>query len=427
MLYFDFAAYVRQNWRAVFRSRGTPYRLTPKRAAFLFLFNLFYIILEIINHFFFLLDEIFFPAYRQQEIRKPVFIIGNPRSGTTFLHRLMFKDKDTFTAFTVWELAIAPSITQRKIIWFFSKIGKAIGRPLSRAAQAINKSLRKGKAHVAHTVRIEEAEEDEHIMFHCWASETMFNLYPYLDEVYPYFYFDREIPRERQEKMMRFYRRMLQKHLYAHGGNQILLSKNPSHSSRIAALSREFPDAHFIKLVRNPFEALPSMLDAMSIGINLFCDPPERYPFTQQHMELMKYYYLYPLEFFKDKPDKCKFIQYEELVAHPDVITRKLYEWLNLPISPTFAAELEAETKAEKHYHSQHRYPLEEMGLTEEQIFDEFREVFSIYAFDQHEFELPEEAFGKEQPEWASRRKQKKTKGGRGGKQKSFPEHSIPN
>ena len=408
MFYFDFAAYFRQNWRAVFKSKGTPYRLTAKRFGFLFLFNLIYLILEIINRFFFLLDEIIFPAYRQQEIKTPVFIIGNPRSGTTFLHRLMFKDQDTFTAFTVWELAIAPSITQRKIIWFLAKIGKAIGHPLNNVTQAINKRLRHGKAHVAHTVRIEEAEEDEHIMFHCWASETMFNLYPYLDDVFPYFYFDRDIPQPRQDKIMRFYRRMLQKHLYAHGGNRILLSKNPSYSSRIAALSREFPDAHFIKLVRNPFEALPSMLDSMSIGIHLFCDPLEQYPFTDQYVELMKSYYAYPVKFFRDQPEKCAFIKYENLITHPDEIARDLYDWMGLPLSEAYLTQLQAEAKAEKHYQSQHRYPLEAMGLTEARILNEFKEVFSFYEFDHHDFELPEEVLWLKNYRWKQPWKQAK-------------------
>ncbi|MFZ3071591.1 MAG: sulfotransferase [Anaerolineaceae bacterium] len=393
-MYFDFAAYLRYNFRAFFQAKGTHYRLTPKRFFFLFFFNLIYILVELINRVFFLLDEIFFPRYHNQEVRQPVFIIGNPRSGTTFLHRLMFKDKETFTAFTVWELALAPSITQRKIIWFFGKVGRAVGHPVSFLAKALNKRFREGKAQVAHTIKIEEAEEDEHIMIHNWTSETLFNLYPFMDEVFPYFYFDRDIPEKKRRKIMRFYRRMVQKHLYAHGGDKVLLSKNPSYSSRIAALSKEFPDARFIKLVRNPFEAMPSMLDSMSIGINTFCDPLERYPFTEEYIQLMKYYYFYPVEFFKDKPDLCHFIKYDDLVEHPDEIVESLYAWLALAYPAKFKAVVKEQTHAQRHYQSRHEYPLEQMGLTEERIFKEFEEVFSYYEFDKHAFELPERQMG---------------------------------
>ncbi|MCW8830439.1 MAG: sulfotransferase, partial [Gammaproteobacteria bacterium] len=43
------------------------------------------------------LDELFFSAYKQQNV-KPVFIIGQPRSGTTFLHRTLANDTETFVA-----------------------------------------------------------------------------------------------------------------------------------------------------------------------------------------------------------------------------------------------------------------------------------------------------------------------------------------
>jgi len=225
---------------------------------------------------------------------------------------------------------------------------------------------------------------------------------------------------------MRFYRRMLQNILYAHGGNRILLSKNPSYSSRIAALSREFPDAHFIKLVRNPFEALPSMLDSMSIGIHLFCDPLEQYPFTDQYVELMKYYYAYPVKFFRNQPEKCAFIKYENLITHPDEIARDLYEWMGLPLSEAYLTQLQVEAKAEKHYQSQHRYPLEAMGLTEARILNEFKEVFSFYEFDHHDFELPEEVLWLKNYRWKQPWKQTKVRMLHNESRGTLPENPSP-
>ena len=116
-MYFDFPAFIRYNFKAFFQTRGKNYRLTPKRFLILFFWLLLFIPSEIIYHLFLLLDEILFPGYRKTKVEKPVFIIGNPRSGTTFLHRIMDKDKQNFTSFQVWELIFAPSITQRKLIW----------------------------------------------------------------------------------------------------------------------------------------------------------------------------------------------------------------------------------------------------------------------------------------------------------------------
>ena len=45
---------------------------------------------------FWLLDEILYPQYRNEKLREPIFIVSQPRSGTTFLLRTLSEDKNTF-------------------------------------------------------------------------------------------------------------------------------------------------------------------------------------------------------------------------------------------------------------------------------------------------------------------------------------------
>ena len=61
------------------------------------------------------LDRVFFPGYRKQPIDRPVFIVGNPRSGTTFLHRLLLGSGDDLAAFELWEM-LFPAITARTLL-----------------------------------------------------------------------------------------------------------------------------------------------------------------------------------------------------------------------------------------------------------------------------------------------------------------------
>ena len=44
------------------------------------------------------LDNILFPGYRNVQIENPIFIIGHPRSATTFLHKTL-KQTDEFLVF----------------------------------------------------------------------------------------------------------------------------------------------------------------------------------------------------------------------------------------------------------------------------------------------------------------------------------------
>ena len=60
------------------------------------------------------LDNVFFPQYRKQAIDRPVFIIGNPRSGTSFLHRLLTETQE-YAAFETWHL-LFPSLTVRAVL-----------------------------------------------------------------------------------------------------------------------------------------------------------------------------------------------------------------------------------------------------------------------------------------------------------------------
>ena len=398
MFYFDFLAFIRYNFRSFFCSRGQVYRLTPKRFLVLVIWLLIFIPGEFMTRVFLLLDEVLFWNYRKQAFERPVFIIGNPRSGTTFLHRLLFKDTDTFTSLTVWEMIFAPSITQRKIIWGFIKLGKLVGYPVNLVLKRINRRINKERS--GHSVKIDEAEEDEFLLMHSWSSNTLWAFYPIKEEVLPYFFFDRDIPEKRKKRINAFYRNLIQRHLYAHGGNKILLSKNPSFTGKIASLSQMFPDARFVNLVRNPYEAMPSMYDYMSAAWHVFCDSPEAYPFKDEFFNVMNYYYLSPPDLFKNKPDKCSTIDYADLVTTPFEIVEYLYSWLGINFSDGFRRLTQTECDKAKQYQSPHQYSAEQMGLSQEIILDKFAEVFSYYEFDTHKIDLPDRVMLWQIREW---------------------------
>ncbi len=399
-MYFDFKAFIKLNFRAFFNTKGQPHRLTIKRGLFLALWLPLYSLMVLNHQLFFLLDEVFYPNYRQQAIRKPVMMIGNPRSGTTFLYRLLSQDRAHFTSFTLWELVLAPSIIQRKVIWALGRLDDQLGNPAEKLVKWVNQRFKRSVVHPIHKLKLKAAEEDEHVMFYSFSTILLHNFYPF-SEVFSYAYFDEVIPAEKQRKIMRAYHRMLQRHVFAHGGEKVLLSKNPSHSSKIQALSELFPDARFIKLVRNPLDAVPSMLNLLAVGLKTFCDPPDPYVFKDDIMALMRHHYLYPMRFFEKKTDACKIMRYEDLVNRVDREVEELYRWLGIELTPDFQSILTQVAKAERNYQSAHEYSLEAMGVTEAEIFSIFREVFALYGFDERGLEpssLEHSIAGKRRP-----------------------------
>jgi hypothetical protein len=64
------------------RSANTPARLTPKRLTVLLFFFPIFTILKLSSWLGFAWDDIFYKDYQNQKLAQPVFLIGNPRSGT---------------------------------------------------------------------------------------------------------------------------------------------------------------------------------------------------------------------------------------------------------------------------------------------------------------------------------------------------------
>jgi hypothetical protein len=115
---YNFRLFWRSFYRSFFNSANTTARLTRKRFLFLVLFYLVWPLGSLMHWFCFALDDIFFPGYKNHPIEKPLFILGNLRSGSTFLHRLLSRDKETFTSLTTWDIYLTPSVTQKKITQF---------------------------------------------------------------------------------------------------------------------------------------------------------------------------------------------------------------------------------------------------------------------------------------------------------------------
>ena len=61
-----------------------------------------------------ILDRIFFPNAINKRLEKPIMIVGNPRSGTTFLHRYLVKS-GMGVGSQLWQM-LYPSILLQKMI-----------------------------------------------------------------------------------------------------------------------------------------------------------------------------------------------------------------------------------------------------------------------------------------------------------------------
>lgn len=216
----------------------------------------------------FFFDEVFFRSYRKIRIEAPVFITGIPRSGTTFIHRVMAADEAQFTTFCTWEALLAPSITARKLVRALACLDRLIGSPLEWLLAAITRRLTAGFSHI-HGVGLKAPEEDYLGLLPAGGCFIAVLAFPMSPSVWRLGRFH-ELAASQRGILMQFYRRNLQRHLYFHGTQLRLLSKNAAFATWIPDLRRTFPDARFILCIRNPDTALASQLSSVHGAIAFF-------------------------------------------------------------------------------------------------------------------------------------------------------------
>jgi omega-hydroxy-beta-dihydromenaquinone-9 sulfotransferase len=378
-MYFDFRTYFRFLFLAFFGAKKSHFRLPARRIVALVAFFLLFPVFELFTAICLLLDHVFFPGFRRQELPKPLFIVGPHRSGTTYLQRLLAKDVAQFYSLRFLEI-VFPSILQKKAI-------SVLGRLLGRHKEGLKAAIRRYEARrlgsfsaVMHEMSLFEPDEDELLLIHTFSTLSL-GFLVHAGELEWLLYFDERASDKDRERIMRFYRACLQRQAYCHGGRRILLSKAPNNCFRIDSLYRYFPGCRQIYTVRNPLEAVPSMLD-MARAVWQSAAAMEGFPLQEQAYDVIKAMYRYPLSRFAEADASTyEFVVYDSLLQHPTAVVRAMYEKFGYELTEPFRKILEAEDEKQRAYRSRHTYSLEQFGIRREQILRDFRAVFARFDF----------------------------------------------
>lgn len=380
---YNFRLFWRTAYRSFFDSKNTPARLTRKRLMFLLFFYAVWPLGAVVHWVCFFLDDIFFPAHKTQPIEKPLFIVGNLRSGSTFLHRLLSRDSETFTSLTIWDIYLTPSVTQKKITQFFSRLDNKHGGHLHRWLYDFDRrTLGKFKIH---PISFFQPEEDENILFHIWDSFWVSFLFPFMDELPNYQHFDEALAPEHKRRIMAFYRSMLQRHMFA-TGKKYYVAKAPAFSAKIETLVEFFPEARIIYLARNPLDMLPSTISWINYARRVFTQPKEKYLYLDEIVDFTQHWYRHPLKYLDAHPSPRHLIlKYDDLILRPEQTLRAFYEQFGYPDKPGLADIVYQAVKETLSFRSDHVYSYEEMGFTRQQIIELYSDIFERFQFEQRD------------------------------------------
>jgi omega-hydroxy-beta-dihydromenaquinone-9 sulfotransferase len=313
------------------------------------------------------LDHLIYPRHRKQPIDRPIFIIGNPRSGTTFLHRLLI-GAGGLAAFELWEM-LFPAITARKLL------GRVVPR-LDRLSPA--------RYHPSdvHDTSLRGIETDDV----AWFFRT-------LDGPFAWAYFlawqdtwGSELSRRSfgidgvsardEERFFRYYEACWRRNLTFKRCNRIL-AKTSMLTFRLDELLRRYPDCRLVYVIRDPVEVIPSGISLLATVLENGYDVWNRTRKEDQRRWLENLYQascdmfasFYEAQSAGLIPERnlCV-VRYSDLLENLEPTIERILDFVEVEPTAAFREEVRAQGERQRTYKSRHQHSPERFGLTSERI-----------------------------------------------------------
>ena len=334
-----------------------------------------FLITLIINWIFLLLDEVLFPGYRKLEIRKAAFIIGVPRSATTYLFNILFQDQVNFHGFKLWELIFAPAICQKYFFLSIRAIDIQIGHPVYKLTLFLDKIIFRKFVNI-HDIGLTKPEEDEVLFLYNLSSLFLFYFWPGLKILDNLFYHDIKLPETVRENNINFYYRCIQRHIYVFDRNsqKYFLSKNPTFIPRMRSIAEKFENAKIIYPLRTPYSTIPSTISLNAHILSNFCKLPEEYPFISETRDFVLDWYVIAERTLRERvKERGIKVNYDRIANDPEALLIDLYNFLDLD-APKQNLSLKRKQNNRSEYKSLHFYP-KDLGIDPDLINERLKDI----------------------------------------------------
>jgi hypothetical protein len=301
------------------------------------------------------------PAILQSPVRRPLFIIGFPRTGTTLLHKLLAQDPNVHVPLQ-WKLysPLPMNVPQEEIE---RRIREA--NSLLRFAAMIAPQWS-----IIHPTNAEEPEECIFLLTDNLTYVLRANIPAYVEK---YLHTDLKPVYEN-----------FRQHLQALQWQQPERSwtlKSPLHLWGLQALLATFPDARIIQTHRDPKKALPSWFSlAAALGkmhrrsVDMEQIAKDWLPLWKIGMERAQAVRA------SANPDQFLDLHYKDLIADPLAAVRQIYKHFGDELTPEAEASMTRWLKDHAHgAHEKHRYSAAQYGVSDEQITSELSDYIAAF------------------------------------------------
>jgi hypothetical protein len=303
------------------------------------------------------------PEILEQELLPMTVITGLQRTGTTMLHRLLAADPGT-RALLSWE-ALNPAPLFRT------------GEREKRIKSA--KTSENALAYIApdffavHPVEAEAPEEDVLLLDFSFLSTV-----PEATLRVPAY--SRWLEEQDQRPAYEYMRKLMLLLQWQRPAKRWIL-KTPHHMEYMDTLFEVFPEVRVIQTHRDPATTIASFCSMLSHGRGVFSDSVDPEEVGRDWCRKIRRMLERTMEARRRLPqDRFYDVHYEELLTDPVGTVEKIYRFLGLSWNRELRKLMQETHYANGRYrYGRHVYRLENFGLTEERIRDEFAEYYREY------------------------------------------------
>ena len=293
-----------------------------------------------------------------QNVRRPIFILGLPRTGSTLLHEVLALHS-ALRAPSYWESNFTPRRDPTDLVRVVAAAGQI--NLVNRMAPNL-KGIHRLGARLPHECVTIQAHAMRSIQFHTAHRVSKYNGWLQTCDWEPAY---------------RWHARYLKVLQYGENEARWLL-KAPGHMLGLKALDRVYPDAKFIQLHRDPVEVIPSMASLSAALRTAFSDTVDEWEIGRDTTDQWSRGLTHTLRLRKQSADlDARFIDinYKKLVSHPMEVVGRILEFTGLSSTAIFERMVEQhQTRNEKGRYGHHEYSLDRFGLKRSELDDRFAE-----------------------------------------------------
>jgi hypothetical protein len=303
------------------------------------------------------------PAVLDAPVKRPVFILGMPRTGTTVASYLMDADPANRSLLRWEAYNVTPPAAPGAL--------KTDTRCLAELAK--DEAMLKANPNVGATHW--EPGDGPTECVHLVAQDFRTLMYVAMTEVPTYadrmLFCDMSTAFEHRKRVLQ----ILQS---TNGGRWVL--KMPSDSLYIRQIFKTFPDAKVIWTHRDPYATFASSV-SMRGQSRLIFNKDSGLDYMRQYFPVqMAFHLMRPLEVSQERPDDVYHLYYDDMMADPIAQMRKIYRWLGDEWTPETESGMRGWLQANPQgKHGKHSYSLEQWGFSKKELEPYFSDYLKAH------------------------------------------------